>query len=204
MNHSIRETDRFVLFWGGWPSQWHPARFVVDGVAYACCEQYMMAEKARVFGDADALAAVLATRDPRKQKAIGRKVRGFDAEVWRSVCRGVVFAGNLARFGQDPSMRSTLLDTGDKTIVEASPADRIWGIGLGQDDPRALDPAQWRGTNWLGTALMQVRQTLRAASDADRAEHADEELARQLRRRAELALTPHAARYPRERSSAGT
>lgn len=186
MANSIRETDRFVLFWGGWPSQWHKARFVVRGVEYNCCEQYMMAEKARVFDDADALVAILAARDPRKQKALGRKVRGFDAGVWDAVCRGIVCAGNLARFSQDPTMGAALLATGEKTIVEASPRDRIWGIGLAPDDPRALDPAKWRGTNWLGTALMQARDTLHAGPGNAGAERADEELARQLRRRAAL------------------
>jgi ribA/ribD-fused uncharacterized protein len=176
MSKGIRETNQFVLFWGGWPSQWHKARFVVDGVPFNCCEQYMMAEKAAVFGDAEAHARILAASDPKKQKAIGRTVRGFDAEVWDSVCRGIVYTGNLARFEQDAGMRAALLATGDKTIVEASPTDRIWGIGLAQDDERALDPGQWRGTNWLGVALMQVRETLRGSP----AEYSDEELARQL------------------------
>ena len=190
MAKEIRQTDRFVFFWGGWPSQWHPARFAVDGVQYNCCEQYMMADKARVFGDDEALAAVLATRNPRKHKAIGRTVRGFDAETWGAVSRGVVYMGNLARFGQDDSARALLLATGDKTIVEASPTDRIWGIGVAQDDPRVLDPRQWRGTNWLGIALMQARQTLRATSEDERAERRDDELARQLSRRAELPGPP--------------
>jgi ribA/ribD-fused uncharacterized protein len=93
-----------------------------------------------------------------------------------------VYIGNLARFDQDPTLRETLLATGEKVIVEASPSDRIWGIGLSQDDPRALDPNQWRGTNWLGIALMQVRQTLRG----DSATQSDEMLQMQLTRRAEL------------------
>ena len=190
MSNPIRETDAFLFFWRGWPSQWQRARFVVDGVEYNCCEQYMMAEKARVFDDADALAAILATGAPREQQAIGRTVRGFEVEVWHSVCRGIVYAGNLARFGQDAAAGAMLLATGDKTMVEASPTDRIWGIGLAQDDPRALDPTQWRGTNWLGVALMHVRQTLGARSERERAEATDDELARQLRRRAELPAPP--------------
>jgi len=185
MAKGITETDAFVLFWGGWPSQWHPARFLAGGVEYTCCEQYMMAEKARVFGDADALAEILAADSPRAQKAIGRKVKGFDPAVWDAVCRGIVYAGNLARFSQDAETRQTLLSTGDRTIVEASPTDRIWGIGLAQDDPKALDPAQWRGTNWLGVALMQVRETLRAAAEGREAK-LDDWLAEQLERRQQL------------------
>ena len=189
MAKGITETDAFVLFWGGWPSQWHPARFAVGGVEYNCCEQYMMAEKARVFGDADALAEILAADSPRTQKAIGRRVKGFDAATWDSVCRGIIYAGNLARFSQDADMRQALLSTGDRTIVEASPTDRIWGIGLAQDDPKAQDPAQWRGTNWLGVALMQVRETLRAAAEGREAK-LDDWLAGQLDRRQQLPAPP--------------
>jgi ribA/ribD-fused uncharacterized protein len=181
----ITQTDDFVLFWGGWPSQWHPARFVLDGVAYNCCEQYMMAEKARVFGDESALGKILASDSPREQKALGRRVTNFDNATWNGVCRGIVYAANLARFSQDPDMRRTLLATDDRTIVEASPLDRIWGVGLAPDDPRALDPAQWRGTNWLGVALMQVRETLRAAEAGREAIHEDW-LTEQLVRRREL------------------
>jgi ribA/ribD-fused uncharacterized protein len=187
MGKGITETDRFVLFWGGWPSQWHPARFVVDGVPYNCCEQYMMAEKARVFDDPAVLADILTETSPAKQKAAGRRVRNFDAGVWQGVCRGIVYAGNLARFSQDADMRRTLLATGDKVIVEASPTDRIWGIGLSQDDPRAQDPEQWRGHNWLGIALMQARETLRRIDRGEPAKPTDPELLTQLDRRRALA-----------------
>lgn len=157
----ITTTDQFVLFWGSWPSQFFKAPFTIDGQAYVCCEQFMMAEKARVFGDADAERAILSATSPAEHKALGRKVRGFDGDVWNTVCRGVVYRGNLAKYEQNRDLRERLMATGSRTIVEASPTDRIWGIGLAQDDPRALDSAQWRGTNWLGVALMQVRDELR-------------------------------------------
>ena len=185
MAKGITQTDEYVLFWGGWPSQWHPAHFALGGVAYNCCEQYMMAEKARAFGDEAALAQVLASQSPREQKAIGRRVKDFDPGVWKGVCRGIVYAGNLARFSQDPDAKQTLLATGVRTIVEASPLDRIWGIGLAPDNPKTLDPAQWRGTNWLGVALTQVRETLRAAHER-RDPVLEEWLTEQLRRRREL------------------
>ena len=192
MSKGIRETDEFVLFWGGWPSQWCKARFVVDGVAFNCCEQYMMAEKAAVFGDMEAHGRILASSNPKQQKAIGRTVRGFDEQVWNSVCRGIVYAGNLARFSQNEAMRADLLATGEKTIVEASPTDRIWGIGLAPDDERALDRTEWRGTNWLGVALMQVRQTLREKSGC-RAEESDDVLAKQLAARSAIRARTAAA-----------
>ncbi len=186
MSKGIVETESLVLFWGGWPSQWCATRFVVDGVQYNCCEQYMMAEKAAVFGDVEALRKILDTANPRTQKALGRKVKGFDAKAWSSICRGVVYTANLARFTQNADERQLLLDTGEKTIVEASPRDRIWGIGLAPDDTRAQDPSQWQGTNWLGIALMQVRDTLRRSTGDATPEASDPELRAQLNRRKEL------------------
>jgi ribA/ribD-fused uncharacterized protein len=178
----ITITEQFVLFWGSWPSQFFKAPFSVDGVRYVCCEQYMMAEKARAFGDADAERAILAAKSPREHKALGRQVRGFDAAAWNAVCRGVVYRGNLAKYAQNDDLRQRLFDTGQRIIVEASPEDCIWGIGLAQDDPDALDPARWRGTNWLGVALMQVRDELRRRL-GESAQPAEAWLAEQLRAR---------------------
>jgi ribA/ribD-fused uncharacterized protein len=159
----VVETERFVLFWQppGLYSQWTESRFVVDGVEYGCAEQFMMAEKARLFGDQETLRKVLATSSPRAQKALGRKVAGFDAARWDAVKEEVVVRGNLAKFGQDPVRRAALLATGQKTLVEASPYDAIWGIGLRADHPKALVPAEWRGLNLLGKALERVRAQLR-------------------------------------------
>ena len=181
----VLRTGKFVLFWGGWPSQWHRSSFVIDGIAYNCGEQFMMAEKARVFGDA-ALARILRAASPREQKALGRRVRGFDEDQWNRVCRGIVYTGNLAKFSQNDGLLKKLLATGERTIVEASPTDRIWGIGLSQTDFRAQDPAQWQGTNWLGIALMQVRETLHPG-DAGAAGEIDAELQRQLDERLAIA-----------------
>lgn len=157
----VTETGEIVFFWNGWPSQWHPSDFTVDGVAYTCAEQFMMAEKARLFGDEATRGKILGTRSPRDHKALGRKVTPFDEERWTAACRDIVYQGNLAKFGQNPDLRALLFATGDKTLVEASPTDRIWGIGLAADDPRARDRSTWRGTNWLGEAIMQVRAELR-------------------------------------------
>lgn len=165
MPNDVKMTDRYVLFWDGWPSQWFKAAFVIDSVQYNCAEQFMMAEKARVFGDGEILAQILRSRSPREQKAMGRRVGNFDPEEWNRVCRGIVYAANLAKFGQDKTLATKLLETRDRIIVEASPKDRIWGIGLGEEDPRALDESQWRGSNWLGIALLQVRQALRAEAE---------------------------------------
>lgn len=163
-DNPITQTDQFVFFWRGWPSQWTPSPFMLDGVTYSCCEQYMMAEKARMFGDDQTLSTILAATSPRKQKDLGRQVRGFDESVWNSVCRGVVYTGNLAKFRQNPDLLAKLMETGERVIVEASPVDCIWGIGLAADNPEASLPDKWPGKNWLGIALMQVRDTLRFPS----------------------------------------
>ncbi len=184
MKTDVTITDRFVFFWGGWPSQWFKSAFVIDDITYNCCEQFMMAEKARVFGDDQALPAILAAKNPRDQKAWGRKVGNFDASTWNAVCRGIVYRGNLAKFEQNESLRSLLVATEDRTIVEASPRDRVWGIGLAAKDPRASDPSQWHGTNWLGIALEQVRKTLADGTDA----RIDAELRRQLDERDALGM----------------
>jgi len=129
-------------------------------VTYSCTEQYMMAEKARLFGDETTLAGVLAATHPAEQKALGRQVTPFDEARWTAACREVVYRGNLAKFEQNGDLRGLLLATGNKVLAEASPKDRIWGIGLAADDPRATNRSAWRGKNWLGEALMRVRADL--------------------------------------------
>ncbi|MFM7927100.1 MAG: NADAR family protein, partial [Pirellula sp.] len=90
--------------------------------------------------------------------ALGRKVRGFKDEVWVANARRIVTEGNIAKFSQNEGLKSFLLATGTKVLVEASPYDRIWGIGLGAEDPKAKHPTTWQGENLLGFALMDVRE----------------------------------------------
>ncbi|MDN3356971.1 NADAR family protein [Actinomadura sp. DC4] len=162
-----------LLFWGHRPpkgggvgqgclSQWYPASFTVDGVEYATAEHYMMAGKARLFGDEEAERRVLASEDPGKAKGAGRRVRGFDEDTWAAHRYGLVVAANTAKFGQRPPLRDYLLATGERVLVEASPYDTIWGIGLSAAQPEARHPARWRGLNLLGFALMDVRGALAA------------------------------------------
>ncbi|WP_055591269.1 NADAR family protein [Peterkaempfera griseoplana] len=159
------------MFWGHQPqrdgsvgagclSQWWPSRFTVEGVEYASAEHWMMAGKARLFGDEAALGRILSARTPAEAKKLGRLVRGFDDAVWERERFRLVVAGNLAKFGQDPGLRRYLLGTGRRVLVEASPVDRVWGIGLVADDERAFDPARWCGLNLLGFALMEARGLL--------------------------------------------
>ncbi|WP_030195279.1 NADAR family protein [Streptomyces sp. NRRL S-87] len=169
------EPVKYLAFWGHRPrpdgtlgasclSQWWSAPFTVGDIGYATAEHWMMAEKARLFDDADALAAVLASRTPAEAKKQGRLVRGFDDAVWERERYRIVVEGSVHKFGSDPALRSFLLGTGGRVLVEASPLDRIWGIGLGVNSPDALVPARWRGLNLLGFALMDAREQLRTAA----------------------------------------
>lgn len=159
----VIETETMVLFWQppGIYGQWTHSLFSVEGQEYSCAEQFMMAEKARLFGDEGVRAQILATGSPREHKALGRQVSNFDQARWEAERLDIVVRGNLAKFSQDPALREALLATGDKLMVEASPYDRIWGVGLRADDPRVHDRATWQGSNLLGEALMRVRAQLR-------------------------------------------
>lgn len=165
------ESPRYLCFWGHRPSkdgritktcfsQWYEAPFRVEGVDYRSAEHYMMAAKAALFGDLRTRDAVLASTTPAEAKALGRRVAGFDEAVWARDRMRIVVEANLAKFGQDERLRDFLLQTGDQVLVEASPVDAVWGIGLAADDPDALHPARWRGLDLLGFALMEVRDQL--------------------------------------------
>jgi ribA/ribD-fused uncharacterized protein len=144
-------------------SQWHRASFVVDDHTFSCAEQYMMYGKAQLFADAATAAEILAADHPRQHKALGRKVTPFDDATWRRNREAIVLAGNRAKFTQNPALLAQLLATRGTTLVEASPHDKIWGIGLAANDPRAADPAQWKGQNLLGKILTALRDGLLAA-----------------------------------------
>ena len=162
----------YLHFWGHRPprgggvgpscmSQWWPSPFVADGVGYATAEHWMMAGKARLFGDAEAERRVLAARQPSEAKAAGRLVRDFDEAIWERERFRIVVEGSVRKFAAHEELRTFLLGTGDRVLVEASPVDRVWGIGLTADDPAAADPERWQGPNLLGFALMEARDRLR-------------------------------------------
>lgn len=162
--------DDFLFFWGhedrgkglskACLSQWWPCWFEVEGLYYNCTEQYMMAEKARLFGDDETRSMMMLEHNPMAIKKLGRRVRGYDDDVWRSARYGVVVKGNAAKFSQNEDLLQFLKGTAGKVLVEASPKDTVWGIGLDESHPDAINPARWHGENLLGFALMEVRDII--------------------------------------------
>jgi ribA/ribD-fused uncharacterized protein len=162
---------KYVFFWGHTPkipgtidqsclSNWFPAPFLLEGIEYPTTEHYMMAEKARLFGDELIREMILFSNSPGEAKKYGRKVSPFDEDVWKKHRFEIVVKGNEAKFSQNVEMGNFLLKTGNKVIVEASPRDRIWGIGMGKNNDKVEYPTEWRGLNLLGFALMEVRERL--------------------------------------------
>lgn len=155
------EKFEFIFFWSGIYSQWYRAKFKIKGVTYNCAEQFMMAEKAKFFGDEDARKAIMRASHPKIQKSLGRTIQNFDDAKWNNVKTEIVVEGNVAKFSQNKSLLDALLATENKILVEASPEDSIWGIGLTADHPSASDPPNWKGQNLLGFCLVEARKRLR-------------------------------------------
>lgn len=162
LNATVDLENRRIFFWHGIFSQWHISTFRDPsyGFHFTSAEQAMMYGKAVTFQDGDAMRAVLATRDPKDQKAIGRTIKGYDNEIWNEVKFPIVSRNNYFKFKQDPELKEFLILTDGYELVEASPYDKIWGVGLGPDDPRILDPKNWEGENLLGKSIMDARERI--------------------------------------------
>ena len=167
------QSPEFIFFWGHRAkqnnvtkacfSQWWPSNFTVGRHSFATAEHWMMAQKAKLFGEQAMIAKILETPDPGRAKGLGRKVKNFDPKLWDSKKFEIVVEGNLHKFQQNSDLKDFLLATDGKILVEASPVDPIWGIGLAQDHEDVANPEKWRGPNLLGFALMVVRDTLKGA-----------------------------------------
>nr|WP_315033292.1 NADAR family protein [uncultured Chryseobacterium sp.] len=165
-----KQRIKFLFFWGHTVkdeitkscfSQWFTGKFEENGIIYKTAEHYMMAGKARLFNDAETLEKILQAATPNQVKALGRKVKNFDPKIWDEHKYEIVKQGNLLKFSQNEKYKDFLLSTNDKILVEASPYDAIWGIGMLETDSRAENPLLWNGENLLGFALMEVRDELR-------------------------------------------
>ena len=149
---------KYKFFWSGIYSNWYNAPFLIGGVSYNCVEQYMMAQKALVFNDLATYDKIMSDPDPRTQKRLGRKVKDFNPEIWNNVSYGVVFAGCMAKFTQNITLETAMLAEGCDFFVEASPYDKIWGIGF--DEANAMENIENWGENRLGQVLTDVRNCL--------------------------------------------
>jgi ribA/ribD-fused uncharacterized protein len=166
------ENLKYLFFWGHHPkkdgsigescfSQWWQSAFSVQGISYATAEHWMMAEKARLFSDEVTLQKILQASTPAEAKKLGREVQHFHPEPWEDKKYEIVRIGNYHKFAQHTDLKAFLLNTGERILVEASPVDSIWGIGMAKDNPDIENPIAWKGQNLLGFALMEVRDELR-------------------------------------------
>lgn len=160
------ETFEYVFFWNGPFSNWYPSIFTMDtktkwgNIIFSSSEQAMMFYKAIVFNDEESLIKIMETQSPREQKALGRKVKNFNQQKWEEVCIDLISDVLVAKFASNEKLKKILLDTGNKVIVEASPYDKVWGIGMGVEHRDILDESKWQGKNFLGICLMNAREKL--------------------------------------------
>ena len=169
--HQSGNHFKYLAFWGHQPktkniadksclSNWFPAPFTIDGVTYPTSEHHMMAQKALLFGDQDIFEQIVAADSPGKVKSLGRKVKNFSDDLWVRKRFEIVLEGNLAKFSQNPALMTFLLSTKNCVIIEASPLDKVWGVGLAADDPKIENPTLWEGENLLGFVLMETRERI--------------------------------------------
>jgi len=169
---NIAPESKFLFFWGHQPSkdgtitktcfsQWWLSSFEVDNITYKTAEHWMMAKKAELFDDQEILAKIIACKSPAEAKKLGRKVRNYDDKIWLENRFEIVKKGNYHKFSQNKDLSEFLINTNERVIVEGSPVDPIWGIGMAEDHKDVLIPEKWKGLNLLGFALMEVRDELK-------------------------------------------
>ena len=169
---NIAAESKFLFFWGHQPnedgsisktcfSQWWLSSFEVDNVTYKTAEHWMMAKKAELFKDHAVLEKILQAKSPAEAKKLGRQVMNYHENLWLAARFEIVKEGNNHKFNQNPELKTFLLNTKNRVLVEASPVDAIWGIGMAGDHKDVMNPEKWRGLNLLGFALMEVRDELK-------------------------------------------
>ena len=160
----MRVTDKYVFFWRDPIAQWHPAAMKdpISGLSFRCSEQFMMYQKAILFGDQESAVAIMKADHPREHQSIGRTVKGYDQDIWNKHKYEIVCNASMLKFTQHPKLLLLLLDTGDRLFVEASPNDKVWGIGMRETDQGVEDESNWKGENLLGKALTETRDFIRA------------------------------------------
>jgi len=157
------ETPTHIFFWNGEFSNWYSSmcRFRYKGITFYNSEQCFMWEKAIYFHDMEMAERIVRTPEPSEAKALGRLVKNFDADAWSEVSYDIMVSIVFEKFNQNHMLKRVLLESENKVLVEASPYDVIWGIGLHYTNEKCLDEANWKGLNLLGKALMEVRDKIR-------------------------------------------
>lgn len=141
-------------------SQWYLLPFTLNGITYNCAEQFMMYQKALLFGDIQIAKSIMAAEYPEHQQKLGRMVQNFDSPTWRKYCQQIVYRGNQAKFLQHKHLLDLLLKTRGTLLVEAYRFDQKWSVGLDKNDPRIFNISQWPGKNWMGLILTKLREDL--------------------------------------------
>jgi len=159
-----RSTDKYHFFWKSKLSQWNMTYFVIGKgcckMTCTCAEQWMMYAKAMLFNDKETAIKIMQAVHPREMQELGRQVKGYDQKIWDENKYQIVVEGNYAKFSQNTELKSRLLKTHPLTLVEASPVDCVWGVGLAEDNPLIDDELNWKGQNLLGKALTEVREMI--------------------------------------------
>jgi ribA/ribD-fused uncharacterized protein len=158
----LEKYTKYVFFYGGYLSNWADTPFMDTDtwIHYNTSEQYMMHQKALLFRDNHTAQMIMNTKSPREQKALGRLVKNFNKSIWEEYARQIVYEGCYYKFTQNKSAYDYLIGTAGTYLVEASPTDTVWGVGLTGPKGEIEDPKNWQGTNWLGQVLTQLRDDI--------------------------------------------
>lgn len=159
----MKTTNTHIYFYTEIYSNWNRCSFIDPNTSlkFSNSEQCFMWYKAQFFNDGLTAVKILAAPHPKENKALGREIKNYNDKAWECVRLGYMVYANYLKFNQIRDYKNQLLETGDKILVEASPHDTIWGVGLDENDSRILDKKTWMGLNLLGVALMQVRKMLK-------------------------------------------
>jgi len=154
----MKKIGNYTFFWKAKIGQWTKSPFTDnEGIKYCCAEQYMFSKKALLFGDIESNFKIMDTNSPKEQQKLGRLVKDFNQKIWDLNKVGIVRNANIYKFSQNKDLYDVLISTKGTELVEASPYDKIWGIGMGVDEKGITDPLNWKGENLLGSILTELR-----------------------------------------------
>lgn len=157
----MRITDKYVFFWGTEFSNWYPCQIIIfdkgNKLEFRSSEQYFMWLKAKYFLDYETADKILKCITPKKAKQLGREVKNFDEGHWKIVRYQLMYEAIKQKFNQNKELYQKLMSYSGKTFVEASPEDKIWGIGMDENAEGIEDMQNWKGQNLLGFCLTKLR-----------------------------------------------